>query len=82
LKKAENGTTAFYEFENGQWYQFRLCVSDNRIMVWFHMVDEEGNNIVADKDDPKTASLNKFFKKKDFSKKSLFLSNNLFKNLT
>jgi len=51
---SENETTAFYEFENGQWYQFRVCVSDDRILVWFYPVDEEGKIIDACKDDLKT----------------------------
>jgi hypothetical protein len=53
---SENETTAFYEFTNRQWYQFRVCVSDDRIMVWFYAVDEEGKIMKADKDDPKAAT--------------------------
>jgi hypothetical protein len=40
---SENETTAFYEFCDGQWYQFRLCVSEHRIIVWFYPVDGEVN---------------------------------------
>jgi len=52
---SENETTAFFEFRNGQWYQFRVCVSDDRILVWFYPVDDEGDIIEVYKDDPKIA---------------------------
>ena len=51
---SENETTAFYEFKDSQWYQFRVCVSDDRIIIWFYAVDEERKIIEAD--DPRTVS--------------------------
>jgi len=50
---SENETTGFYEFKDGQWYQFRVSVSDDRIMVWFYPVGKDGKTIEAAKDDPK-----------------------------
>ena len=50
---SENETTGFYEFKDGQWYQFRVSVSDDRIMVWFYPVDKDGKTIEVAKDDPK-----------------------------
>ena len=34
----ENETTNFVEFKNGQWYQIRLRVTDEKILVW---IDKE-----------------------------------------
>ncbi|MCL2117704.1 MAG: DUF1080 domain-containing protein [Planctomycetaceae bacterium] len=53
---SENETSAFYEFKDKQWYQFRVRVSDDRITVWCYPVDEDGKIIEADKDDPKAAA--------------------------
>jgi len=53
---SENETTGFYEFKDGQWYQFRVCVSDDRITVWFYPVDKEGKTIETAKDDPKAVA--------------------------
>ena len=50
---SENETTAFYPFKDKQWYQFRLCVSDDRITVWLYPVDEAGKTIEPPKDDQK-----------------------------
>jgi len=50
---SENETTSFYEFKVSQWYQFRVCVSDDRISVWFYPVDKDGKTIEVAKDDPK-----------------------------
>jgi len=51
---SENETTGFYEFKEGQWYQFRVSVSDDRIRVWLYPVDKDGKPIEVKKDDPKT----------------------------
>jgi hypothetical protein len=53
---SENETTSFYTFKDKQWYQFRVCVSDDRIAVWVAPVDvdKDGKTIEAKKDDPKT----------------------------
>ena len=48
---SENETTAFYVFKDKQWYQFRVCVSDDRIKVWLYPVDKDGKILEADKDD-------------------------------
>ena len=50
---SENETSGFYDFKEGQWYQFRVCVSDDRIAVWFYPVGKDGKTIEAAKDDPK-----------------------------
>ena len=53
---SENETSAFYDFKDNQWYQFRVSVSDDRIRVWLYPVDKDGKPIEAKKDDPKTES--------------------------
>ena len=50
---SENETTAFYPFKDKQWYQFRLCVSDDRITVWLYPVGDDGKPIAPPKDDQK-----------------------------
>ncbi len=39
---SENETSGFYDFKDRQWYQFRLCVSDDRVTVWFYPVGKDG----------------------------------------
>ena len=53
---SENETTALYTFKDKQWYQFRVCVSDDRIAVWVAPVDD-GKTIDAKKDDPKAPAV-------------------------
>jgi len=50
---SENETSGFYAFKDGQWYQFRVSVSDDRIRVWFYPVDKDGKTLEAAKGDPK-----------------------------
>jgi len=50
---SENETTAFHDFKDKQWYQFRVRVSDDRITVWCYPVGKDGKVIEAPKDDPK-----------------------------
>ncbi|MFB3826192.1 MAG: DUF1080 domain-containing protein [Bryobacteraceae bacterium] len=35
---SENETRAYFEFENGKWYRFRIQITDERIVAW---IDEE-----------------------------------------
>jgi len=53
---SENETTAFYQFKDKQWYQFRVCVSDDRILVWLYPVDTDSKIIKADQDDAKAVA--------------------------
>jgi len=53
---SENETTAFYEFKDKKWYQFRVCVTDDRILVWFYQVEDNGKPVEPEKDDPKDAA--------------------------
>ena len=61
---SENETSGYYEFKDGQWYQFRVCVSDDRIAVWFYPVDKDGKMIEAKTDDPKAAAKEEIVKPK------------------
>lgn len=49
---SENETTNYYEFKDKQWYRFRVCVTDDRIVVWFYPVDD-GDDDAADTDKEK-----------------------------
>ena len=53
---SENETTAFYQFKEKQWYQFRVRVSDDRITVWVYPVDEDGKAVEPNKDAPQAAA--------------------------
>jgi Domain of Unknown Function (DUF1080). len=53
---SENETSSYYEFKDRQWYRFRICVSDDRILVWFHPAEDdeedaekEGETAASDK---------------------------------
>lgn len=53
---SENETTSYYEFKEKQWYRFRVCVSDDRITVWFYPLDEENDDpddVASKTPDPK-----------------------------
>ncbi|MDR1494142.1 MAG: DUF1080 domain-containing protein [Planctomycetaceae bacterium] len=45
---SENETGSYYSFKDDEWYQFRVCVSDDRITVWVNAVDDKS----AEKQEP------------------------------
>ena len=54
---SENETTGFYAFKDKQWYQIRVCVTDDCIRVWLWPVDDDGNpDIKKDTGSPSAAS--------------------------
>lgn len=75
---SENETTAFYDFKDNQWYQFHLCVCDDRILVWFYPVDEEGNKMDGAKED--TNIINEIMKETEKPKVDLLLENKRISN--
>ena len=75
---SENETTAFYDFTDSQWYQFHLCVVDDRILVWFYPVVEEGKNIEAAEEN--TQAVSEIQKETEKPKIDLLLENKRISN--
>ncbi|MDR1383716.1 MAG: DUF1080 domain-containing protein [Planctomycetaceae bacterium] len=45
---SENETSSYYSFKDDEWYQFRVCVSDDRITVWVNALEDKS----AEKQEP------------------------------